>query len=559
MTTRSFIRTIFVVALTLVALFVCAGDIVDPWHPYGTIGFSADPQGVVTTVDHDAASRGLHTGDRVDFSKMSLEARIQSTAASAALPGRTMVVPLVSGKQVEVVSHIRERSVGDNVTDIFSVVVLVAYALLAAMLVLVRPTPATWAFYVFSLSFQLNGGQDFQYLSPVLYAALIVLISLAAAAAPVAFFSFALRFPEASPTGFGKVAERVSLFAIGPMLAVWLLFSNIPALFGTSITPWVQSTSTLFQGALFLPGIAVLLMRYATSPKNQQSRLRWIVASFAVAFLPLIIADAVMAVTNIEPPIWVLNTTQAWMIFAPVALAYTIFKHRLFDVRLVVSRALVYGLLTSVTVAILALADWGFGRWLAESRFQLVAEVLLALCIGILLTTAHKRIEHALNSVIFRKQEIALAAVRRFTHEIDLITEPQHLLAQIYETIRQRIECDYVAIYTADGNTLVRSSFGNDQLPSLLSVDDLAVLRLRRWSEEFECDIPAHPLQGALLLPMTARAQLAGFIACGPKRDRTHYLPNEASVLETLAHQAGAAHMWLTMKPVTTYQLGTQA
>lgn len=384
MTTRSFVRTVFVGALTLLVLFVCAGDIVDPWHPYGVFGFSADSRGIVTTVDQYVASRGLHTGDQLDLSRMSLEARIQSTVASTALPGRIIAVSLVSGKQIELVSHIRARSGVDNATDVLAVLVLIAYALLAATLVLIRPTPATWAFYVFSLFFQLNGAQDFQFLSPLLYAGFMVLSSLASAASPVAFFSFALRFPDASPTGFGKIAERVSLFAVWPMLTTWLLCTGIPAFFSTPIPPWVQSVGNILTGVLFLPGIAVLLVRYATSPKNQQSRLRWIVVSFAVAFLPWIMINVVMAVTNIEPPLSLLNMSQAWTIFAPLALGYTIFKHRLFDVRLVVSRALVFGLVTSITVAILALADWALGRWLVEARFQLVAEVLLALCIGIL-------------------------------------------------------------------------------------------------------------------------------------------------------------------------------
>ena len=71
---------------------------------------------------------------------------------------------------------------------------------------------------------------------------------------------------------------------------------------------------------------------------------------------------------------------------------------------------------------------------------------------------------------------------------------------------------------------------------------------MRRWSEPFECDEPHHPLRAALLLPMTARTQLVGFIVCGPKRDRTHYLPEEVETLGALAHRTGAAYGWLTLR-----------
>ena len=207
-----------------------------------------------------------------------------------------------------------------------------------------------------------------------------------------------------------------------------------------------------------------------------------------------------------------------------------------------------YGVLTSVTVGLLALLDWAFGRWLVESRFALLGELALALLLGTVLTTAHRRIEHALNQIIFRAQTLALHALRRFTQEIDLIPDPQRLLTQTYDALRMRLDSDYVGIYAADGSSFVLGTGRPGALPQLLPTDDFAVLRLRRWSEAFECDEPEHPLRGALLLPMTARTQLVGFIACGPKRDHTHYLPEEVETLSTLAHRAGSAYGWLTLR-----------
>jgi hypothetical protein len=72
-------------------------------------------------------------------------------------------------------------------------------------------------------------------------------------------------------------------------------------------------------------------------------------------------------------------------------------------------------------------------------------------------------------------------------------------------------------------------------------------LRLRRWSEPFECDEPSHALRGALFVAMTARTRLVGFIVCGPKRDRTHYLPEEIETLTMLAHRVASSYLWLTL------------
>lgn len=267
-----------------------------------------------------------------------------------------------------------------------------------------------------------------------------------------------------------------------------------------------------------------------------------------MAFFPTIAINFVETELGIFPPVTVINLAQAWLLLAPIALAYTILKHRLFDIRLVVSRALVYGLLMSFTVAALALIDWGFGRWLAESRFALVVELGLAVGIGVLLTTLHKRAESLLNGIIFRAQTLALKALHRFALETDLIAEPQNLLSQTYEALRTRLEAEFAGIYTLVGTTFALETPACEFLPQQFSGSDFAVLRLRRWHEAFECDEPEHPLRGSLLLPMISRGELIGFIVCGPKLDHTHYLPEEVDTLELLAHRAGTAYVLLVSR-----------
>lgn len=201
----------------------------------------------------------------------------------------------------------------------------------------------------------------------------------------------------------------------------------------------------------------------------------------------------------------------------------------------------------SLSIGVLALIDWGFGRWISASRFTLFAELALALVLGAGLSMTQRKIEAFLNSVVFRTQTLALQALRRFALETDLISDPQRLLSQTHEVLDARLESEYVAIYTEDGSSYVRATPGTDSSPALLAADDFAVLRLRRWHEAFECDEPRHAFRGALLSPMTARGHLIGFIACGPKHDRTHYLPGEVETLATLTHSVGSAFVLLTL------------
>lgn len=546
---RVFLRVSIVALLALAALTYSAADIIDPWHPWSTFGITADSAGDLTTVDAYAQERGLNAGDVLDVARMSVADRGTVLGSNvAAKSGRTIDLPLRSGKHVKLVAHPHTRSAADNVTDIAATISLVAYILIAAALALLRPMPATWAFLIFSSAFFYNGDQAQQYFPAwleVLYN--FVLIPVLQAVGPMAFFSFALRFPNAQPAGASRVMERIFLFA-APLLATANV-STGSGLLGMPFPPVLNGAMQLVIVALYLPGIAMLISRYAHSEQDERTRLRWAVAAFSIAFLPYIGFTAAENSFASVLSLPATNLTQAWLLIAPAALAYTVLKHRLFDIRFVVSRALIFGFMTTLTVGVLALADWAFGKWLEQSRFQLIAEVALALALGFSMTSLHKRMERFLNNVIFHAQALALSSVRRFTHELDLIADPSQLLAQTLETLRTRLESEYIAIFTADGATFVQPEPAVHALPPLFSANDLAVLRLRRWTEPFECDVPLHPLRGALLLPMTVRTQLIGFIACGPKADHTHYVPEEIETLQSLAHRAGAGYAWLTLRP----------
>ncbi len=430
-----------------------------------------------------------------------------------------------------------------------------AYTLITAALVLLRPTPTTWSFFMFSSSFLYNGDQALQYFPPWLIVLFSFLtIPVLQAIGPFALFSFGLRFPSVRPAGLPQRVERILWFAVAPVLALANICSGA-SLIGIRFPQALTSALQIAIAALYVPGIAVLIFRYTRSEQDERTRLRWAVSAFAIAFLPYIFFTAAENAAGRLLSLSVANLTQAWLIVAPVALAYTILKHRLFDIRFVVSRALIFGFMTTLTIGILALADWAFGKWLEHSRFHVVAEVALALALGFSITSVHKHIERVLNRIIFHAQALALAAIRRFTHEVDLISDPRQLLAQTLQTLRTRLASEYVAIFTADGTTFVQSQPIAEGAPESLSANDLAVLRLRRWSEPFECDVPQHPLRAALMLPMTARTHLIGFIVCGPKSDLTHYIPEEIDTLQALAHRAGAGYAWLTMRPILATQI----
>ncbi|HKU68325.1 MAG TPA: GAF domain-containing protein [Candidatus Baltobacteraceae bacterium] len=546
------LRVLFIVVFTTIGVIIGGSDIILPWHPYSSHGFFvAGDRATVTAVDPVAARSGIRAGNVIDVARMSPPDRFSYNRPSEA--GNVVTLPLRDGRTIRIAAFVERRSLADNVTVVLEVLAMVSSLVLAAILVLMRPMPATWAFFGFSYYFSIFAAIPNTWPFPLQMLGGF-LLAAAPAISPAAFASFALRFPDARPSGAARTFERILLFGLAPVLCAWSLADFYGFIFAAMTAPrWIATLQNVTVDAVYAAGIAMLIARYVGASEHDRTRLRWVVAAFACAYLPFLTltffwfgAGRGAAIVPVTPAL--VNVCQSFAVLAPIALAYTVLKHRLFDIRFVVSRALVYAVLMSFTVGVLALLDWAFAHWLDEFRFALVVELGLAVVLGVTLTMLHGRIEKFLNTVVFRAQTLALAALRRFAQETDLISDPDRLLAQTYEALRVRVESDYAAIYIAEGSSFVLATRNNDATPAVLAGDDFAVLRVRRWNEPFECDEPVHPLRGALLVPMHARAQLVGFLVCGPKRDRTHYLPEEVDTLTALAHRAGSSYAWLTMR-----------
>jgi hypothetical protein len=296
-----------------------------------------------------------------------------------------------------------------NFTDILAVLALWVSIGFAATLVLLRPMPATWAFFVFSFAVCSGGVLFWLFLPHAAQQFVSCVRDIAMAYGPVAFCSFAMRFPNERLSGFAAMFERILLYVVGPLEAIFLIASAMLYVEFAILAPaWTTAVSVSAIGLLYAVGVIVLGARYARARGNDRTRLQWITVAFSVAYLPFLAAALIELAIQVWSPI-AFNLASICMTVAPVALAYTILRHRLFDIRLVVSRALVYAVMTSLVVGALALV--------------------------------HKRLEIFLNGVIFRGQAVALAALKRFANEVDLIADPERLIAQTYGAARSLRAC----------------------------------------------------------------------------------------------------------------------
>lgn len=130
----------------------------------------------------------------------------------------------------------------------------------------------------------------------------------------------------------------------------------------------------------------------------------------------------------------------------PFGMAYALFVRRVIDIGFAISRAVVFGLVSAVLVAIFVLIEWAGAEWLNRQSHttNLAIGAGVALVLGLSMRFIHGKIDKFVDTVFFRKRHKDEQSLRRFAHEAAFITDAKTLVERALEAVcmqRRRFGC----------------------------------------------------------------------------------------------------------------------
>jgi hypothetical protein len=212
------------------------------------------------------------------------------------------------------------------------------------------------------------------------------------------------------------------------------------------VPTWRWRLMAVTVGGLLGLGLAAQAYRYRrVSTLVQRQQTKWIVFTVGTVILVLLVAIII--------PSTVVSTTSAWFAWAmlatiplfilfPVAIANSIIRYRLYDIDRLISRTLVYGLLTALlagvyTCVVLTLGQL-FGGVGGDPPSWVVAGATLA--VAALFQPARRRIQAVVDRRFNRRRYNTAKTVEAFSarlhDEIDLDALTVELLAVVDQTIQ---------------------------------------------------------------------------------------------------------------------------
>ncbi|HVR47354.1 MAG TPA: hypothetical protein VMT95_12065 [Candidatus Binatia bacterium] len=521
-------------AAVAIALNVAAS--VQLFTPPSTFGYRlvyADGNRVVE-VDPgtSAAHAAIRAGDRLDFSRSSLHDRIvgldyqppiageQTSFSITQRPKTLTATPLTAAEA--------RRATFSPLTSFLRLTGF-AYIVVALVILFRRPNRMTWGLFLYLVSATDVALFRFPiWLLPIAQLASDIL----AVAGPIGLVIFAARFPGDNPTGRRVWLDRLAI-PIGALFVIPNLAWDGESLFGSgSPAPWMSLGSVA--GALALIAIAgvTLVTAYFSVGRTQRQRFAWVMVGVLFTLVSYASEWARYWSTTYT---LVTSDVAAWIAvvcyaIAPFAIAYAVVRQRVFDISFVVSRALVYTILTGSIFAVFAFVEWLAARMIEQTGITIILVALTAIGIAFSLEAAHARIEAFVEGMLFRRRHLAerrlaeVAAGLPFAEngavvDAALAREPVEAYALTHSALFKRNE---------NGDFIC----GDEPLDATVSLKLLGTRHAVRLSNG---DV-------VIAVPVFVRSRLEAVALYGAHSNGEDIDPDEASSLEAMCAAAGTAY-----------------
>ena len=233
--------------------------------------------------------------------------------------------------------------------------------------------------------------------------------------------------------------------------------------FGLEWLAWLRDVS-IFIILLFPLGILVsalsLVFRYRRSRGEVREQIKWLTFAacvFGVLYLGSLLGQLLFAPESMESegssaPMWVTIVNNLRLIsFAgvPVAVGIAILRYRLYDIEIIINRALVYGSLTATLVGIyfggVVSLQYAF-RALTGSESQL-AVVASTLAIAALFNPLRRRIQALIDRRFYRQKYDAAKTLEEFGARLRDETDLDALGEGVVEVVRETMQPAHVSLW----------------------------------------------------------------------------------------------------------------
>ena len=232
------------------------------------------------------------------------------------------------------------------------------------------------------------------------------------------------------------------------------------------LQPWMM---TVFWAMLpllplcMLASVFSLVLRYRRSRGEERQQIKWI--AFAAAVVGLLYLNAMIFAFVFPSGAWFQAGSPLWLdvigytallsfTLVPIAVGFAVLKYRLYDIDVIINRALVYGSLT-VTLALVyfggvTLTQALLGTLTGQRELPQLAVVASTLVIAALFNPLRRRIQSFIDRRFYRKKYDARKTLEAFAARLRNETDLDDLSEDLVGVVRETIQPEHATLWLRD-------------------------------------------------------------------------------------------------------------
>ena len=311
------------------------------------------------------------------------------------------------------------------------------------------------------------------------------------------------------------------------------------------VIDWLSRESG-YWAAWFLLNAAMLLFLWSGwrhAHGSMRQRLAWIGIALGVPKLWLA-AEAVIFEFQplVESPQgrWPFLIEDLAFLLGTLLLGWAVLRHRVFNLGLVIQRALVFSVVTMPLIMMLGLGKWLTETWLHASggRHHFVYDAVVAMAVVGVFALLQNHVTALASRVVFRRWQEKAQALRDFVDRAVLIDDTAALKQRFIEAVDRFTGAPGSALYTVCADGALECAQGTlAGAPARIEPGDELGRRLAEGVVDVARLDDGSPADWAF--PMAARGRLSGALLIAPRENGIAYRPEELEQLADSARHIG--------------------
>jgi signal transduction histidine kinase len=264
-------------------------------------------------------------------------------------------------------------------------------------------------------------------------------------------------------------------------------------------------------------GVASLVVRYRRGSEQQRQQLKWLMVAAAFLLVALVSQGFI-------PALQALPLTPIAAGLLPVAIGIAVLRYRLYDIDLIINKALVYGGLAAIITATYVLVVVGIGAFVGNSR-QFLLSIVTTAIIALAFQPLRQRAQRLANRLVYGKRATPYETLSQFSEHLSETFSEEDILDRMSRMLAQGTGAERAEVWVRTGNRLLLASSSpalNGSAPSEMRMDNGTL----------------PPMERDRVAPVTHQGELLGALAVIKKRGEA-VNDVEQKLVNDLAGQAG--------------------